>query len=123
MARFIVLQVEDDSMIEPLLTKLKPLESRGVRHAGTFGTPSRWCACPHPEGYHKGQIAVGAKYGWWVCTVCRRPRMGGHQPTNMLRMGELPDVTAPAYGDMPLSWRITTISIDVVPTANVKRIL
>jgi hypothetical protein len=111
MAKFVLLEVDDDAAVEVL--KQRFANTQRVRLAGIFARPVKWCACPHPEGYHKGQIALGARFGLWVCVVCKRPRMGTHSPINLLPANEL------RLTDRPMSMRVDHISIYEVPTDNI----
>lgn len=112
MAKFIVLEVDDDRTLALLAQKFTRLSK--VRIAGVFARPTKWCACPHPEGYHKGQVALGARFGLWVCVVCKRPRMGTHTPFNLLTANEL------ELPSTPMTMRVDHISIYEVPTDNLR---
>lgn len=112
MAKFIVLEVDDEASVSKLQAMFA--KTRSVRLAGIFARPVKWCACPHPEGYHKGQLALGAKYNLWVCVVCRRPRMGTHSPHNLLPVDELRLI------DQPMTMRVSNLTIFEVPTANLR---
>ena len=110
MAKFVLLEVDDDASVDKvtaLFTKTKR-----VRVAGIFARPVKWCACPHPTGYHKGQVARGGRLGLWVCVVCKRPRMGTHSPFNLLSPAEM------RKGDRDITLRVDSINIFEVPTAN-----
>lgn len=115
MARYIVLEVDDDKVAEALVKKLAPLVSKGVRLAGLFARPTRWCKCPHPSGYHANQVAQGSKYGWWVCLTCKRPRMGSHNTRNLVDMAELP------LPEAEYAFRVDNLSIFEVPVKNVTK--
>ena len=112
MARYVVVEFDDDNTAEAFKAKIDNATDAGknYRVAGIFFRPTRWCECPTSEGYVKGQVALGAKYGLWNCVVCRRPRRGTHQPHNLL---ELKDQR---LTEADWSFRVSNLSIFEVQT-------
>lgn len=89
--RALVIEFEDDEAALKLKQQIETATKNGKRFrvVGLFAIPNRWCSCPTPEGYHKDEIQRGAKYGWWVHVVCRRPRLGTHPTVNLLKPDEV----------------------------------
>lgn len=102
MARYIVVEFTDNADAEAFVERInwnnqenrKLGESFTRRIVGIFVKPGRTCEC---SGRHKGNfgakdwpfgIARGAKFGWWVCTNCSKPREGGHQLVNQLNLSD-----------------------------------
>lgn len=112
MARYVVVEFDNDQTADAFISKINHATDAGknYRVAGIFYRPTRWCECPVSEGYTKGQVAIGAKYGCWNCTVCRRPRRGTHQPHNLL---ELKDQR---LSDQDWSFRVSNLNFFEVPT-------
>jgi len=106
MARYVLLEFQDDNTAEKFMDKIALAKGK-FRVVGLFVKPRRWCVCTPASGYHKNQIVRGVKYGWWVCIVCKRPRKGGHQLTNIL-----PPFKGPVDED---EYTTTCTSIDVTP--------
>ena len=90
MARYVLVEFQDDATAAAFCEKITQSTKQGkkFRLAGIFAKPKVFCTCTPSFGYHKNQIAMGSKYGWWVCLVCKRPRLGGHQPINLLPFTE-----------------------------------
>lgn len=112
MARYVLVEFDDDAKADALCAQINAAADAGknYRLAGVFFRPTRWCNCPLPSGYHKGQLALGSKYGVWTCIVCRRPRPGTHQPHNLIPFAEL------RKPPTKMGYRVTTIGIHEVPT-------
>ena len=83
MTRYVLVEVDNNDSADALVTKLGKV--RGMRVAGLFGVPTKYCDCPKDDGYHQGRdIVRGAKLGWWVHYKCRRARRGTHQLENLI---------------------------------------
>lgn len=80
MARYLVVQVDENDRAEKLAAKLD--EVAGIDVIGIFGKPTQFCEC---EGPWENSIR-GKKYGWNICPTCGKPRKDGpHQrPLNLL---------------------------------------
>lgn len=114
MAKFIVLEVDDEAASAKVIQMFT--RTTRVRVAGIFARPARWCSCPTPEGYKKGQVVLGSRFGLWVCVVCKRPRIGTHTPINLLPVTEL------RLTEQPMTMRVSNISIYEVPTENLQEV-
>jgi hypothetical protein len=122
MARFLLIEFENDAQAEMLRAKIDAETRKGkpFRVAGLFARPRKFCNCPKPVGYHKNQVTRGVKFGWNVCTICRRVVAGSHRANNLLTAQELmmmPGET-PSRG---LEYRADTVGIFEVPVRNIER--
>jgi len=90
LARYVLVEFSDDSTANAFCKRISEATANGqkFRLAGLFAKPQKWCECTPSFGYQKNQVVMGGKYGWWVCSVCRRPRLGNHQPHNILPFTE-----------------------------------
>lgn len=113
MARYVVLEFDDHAGATKLMDQIKGRAS--VRVVGLFASPTKYCMCPTPEGYHKGEVARGSKYGYWTHIVCRLPVRGAHQVENLL---PIQDIELP---DRVYMSRLSTLSIFQLLTKNAKR--
>jgi hypothetical protein len=131
MARYLVIEFEDNASAEKLMAKIDDARAQGAlyRVVGLFVKPRNYCECPsgpaetggmnHRKDSAKarGGIAYGRKYGWWVCTVCKRPRKAGHQLVNQLAGTELYESTE--VGDYEML--VTNLSVYAAPKKNLTR--
>jgi hypothetical protein len=78
MARYILLEVDDNDKADSLMRRMAALSNSGVKVVGLFAAPRTFCKCTRVKG--RGWTR-GQKLGWWVCSVCRRPgRQWGSSP-------------------------------------------
>ena len=105
MARYLVIELEDNDSADKLREKIDNARAQGAlyRVVGLFVQPRRVCTCAtgpaqlggmnfrKPSSKHGvgGGVVRGGKFGWWVCTACKRPRCGSHQLVNQLKGEEL----------------------------------
>ena len=123
MARYLVIEFESNESAERLMQRIDDARAQGAlyRVVGLFVKPRNLCHCgtgPAELGglnYRKpstkhgmgGGIVYGKKYGWWVCTECKRPRRGGHQLINQLSGEQIYE----APGEDPIEMVVTNLSI------------
>lgn len=86
MSRYLIIEFDDDAQAEALRAQINTATAKGKRFrvVGLFARPKRWCKCIIDKTDMRGRVVRGGKYGWWVCTECRHPRLGGHQAKNLL---------------------------------------
>ena len=102
MARYVVVEFNNnadaDEFVRQMSDDNKDRRKAGLSFAwrvvGVFVKPGRTCTC---SGWEKGNcgakdwpfgIALGEKFGWWICDNCNKPRRGGHQLNNQLDMAD-----------------------------------
>lgn len=102
MARYVVVEFAENADAEEFIKRTNELNAdsrkEGLsfqrRIVAVFVKPGRTCGC---SGWEKGNsgaknwpfgVSLGAKFGWWVCDNCGKPRRGGHQLYNQLDMGD-----------------------------------
>lgn len=114
MARLVLVEFDSDAAADAFIQKIDSQTEKGkkFRIVGLFAKPTRWCGCPQDDGYSKNEVVMGGKYGWWVHIKCRRPRMGTHNPHNLIkpRLNEETGITT----------IVTTVGLAEVPTQNLK---
>jgi hypothetical protein len=104
MARYVVVEFADNGAAEEFIAGINQLNKTirkdglvdfGRRVVGVFVKPGKTCGCPDANRANYGDknwqpatIARGAKFGWWVCSRCKRPRKAGHSLVNQLRLSE-----------------------------------
>lgn len=79
MARYLLVQVDDNDRAEKLRIKLDAVD--GIKTVGLFGKPTKFCEClKRAPDSRKGKAL-----GFWLCTACGRPKSGAMQmPYNLL---------------------------------------
>ena len=132
MGKYILLEFDNDDQANALCAQINTATAAGkaFRLVGIFKRPGRTCKCPRVRNTYKAKemAKLGKKYGWWVCSDCHLPRLGGHQLVNMLAPRE---VLAPydrhgvdfmSVAPIPQEYRIlpTQLHIMDVPTNNIK---
>lgn len=138
MARYLVLEFIDNDQAEAFLQKIdeQTKAGRGYRVVGMFSPPKLFaCQCPISSGtgnalYRSPKAERGARFGWWVCGKCGKPRPGGHQLNNLLPLSQLMG-RAPRLKKLKLyedqvdgrnyEWRVSSLSICEVPLHNIER--
>ena len=106
MVRYVVLEFEDNDAATAYIGAVAE-ENRKQREeklpfsrrvVGVFVKPGRRCECgdwdranyrgPAPKKGLPSGVVRGAKFGWWVCTRCSRPRRASHSLTNQLLLSQ-----------------------------------
>lgn len=107
MARYILVEVDNNATAERLRAQIDNAgEAKGMRVVGMFAKANALCECPKKpyDPYQPELLTRGAKFGWWLCSDCHKPKNGGNQTLRNL----LDAVGTPAkYREMLLSikWR------------------
>ena len=85
MPRYVVVEFDDDASAQRLVDQISARTARGdgMRIAGLYARPTKWCTCPFHLLGVKREVVRGKKYGWWMCTTCKRVRPGTHQLENI----------------------------------------
>lgn len=68
MARYLLVQVDENDRAERLRVKLNAVE--GLLTIGMFAKPTLFCECEQDSGRSERYY----KFGWWLCPQCRRPK-------------------------------------------------
>jgi hypothetical protein len=131
MARYIVIEVSSNAVAEKLLERLNDQTKKGslYRVVGLFVKPGRTCECVnwrtanYRENREKhgwsGGVERGEKFGWWVCTNCKKPRKAGHNLVNQLKMSECYSELDPL--DPNWEFGVTNLGITSIALANIER--
>jgi hypothetical protein len=130
MGRYVVIDFDDNKDAEAFLEGLKTghmdghkLRQVSARVVGIFVKPGRTCKCPDAFRINYGDknqqegISRGAKFGWWVCTRCGKPRKAGHQLVNQISASEHPE--GPSFDGYEMT--VTGLSVTGIARANIKR--
>jgi hypothetical protein len=81
MAKYILLEVDSNSLAGKLVVKFHAMVSKGVRVAAVFPKAILPCQCESPVRNKNGSIidVQGSKYKWMVCPSCHKPRPDTNQ--------------------------------------------
>lgn len=99
MATYLVIEFDDDAQADALCAQINTATAKGkaFRVVGRFMKPRRNCRCANSRAEYvelitKGAKPVrGAKYGWFVCPNCRRPRFGDQVVDNLIGVEDVLD--------------------------------
>lgn len=131
MARYIVVEVEDNAAAQELIDSLTEKTSDAIRAGnlmrvvGTFVRPNRTCQCPDWQTVNyrdptklKNEAGVerGLKFGWWVCSRCKRPRKAGHQLVNQLLPSDTHEMSTEGW-----EFCVDGLSITSIHKTNINR--
>jgi hypothetical protein len=100
MPRYLLVEVDDNASADRMRAKIDAATEagKGMRVVGVFAKPSSLCGCE----VRSEKSVRGAKFGWWLCPECRRPKTGAPQTLRSM----LDDPETPAkYRELMLSMR------------------
>lgn len=131
MARYVVVEFADNAQAEDFIQRLRQDNEADRRErrpfttrvAGVFVKPGKTCMCwdrnaiNYGDKNRKGGIARGERFGWWVCTICNKPRAAGHQLVNQLKPSELYEGSV--YNDFEFG--VTNLEVSGFHTEQVDR--
>lgn len=131
MARYVVIEFQDNEDAESFIQQLdsdnsarrKEGEPFLRRVVGIFVRPGKLCDCPDWQTINAGDknakhgVERGAKFGWWVCTRCNRPRRAGHQLNNQIVASE----TFEGKNDKGYEMTVTGLQVTGIAIANIDR--
>lgn len=96
MARYIVVEFADNGDAEAFISAVAgDSKVDGKRRVvGVFVKPIKLCGCADWRHINYGdknrehEVVRGERFGWWICTRCKRPRRAGHQLVNQIKASE-----------------------------------
>lgn len=100
MGRYLLIEFDDNDSADRMRAQIDTAHANGkqFRVVGMFSRPSTLCDC----STRSGKSVRGAKFGWWLCTECRKPKSGSSQTLGNM----LDDEGTPAkYRDLFLALR------------------
>ena len=131
MARYIVVEVEDNvaaqELVDSLMRKTPDNIRAGklMRVVGIFVRPGRTCECldaqtvnyrdPTKEKNAAG-VTRGEKFGWWVCSRCGKPRKGGHQLVNQIVASDVHEMSTGGW-----EFTVTGLQVGMIHKRNIIR--
>jgi hypothetical protein len=77
--RFLLIEFDDEATATHLREQIDVAsrKGKGFRVVGLFARPGNFCKCPSrvwiTERGKAAKVKRGAKFGWSVCTDCKRP--------------------------------------------------
>lgn len=97
--RYLLIEFDDEAAATLLRAQINAATKKGKRFRviGLFARPGTPCYCvPVAGDRSKNRYKRGSKLGWWLCTSCKRPRLGDHDLVNLIKPHE---VESPATFD------------------------
>lgn len=87
MAQYVILAFDNDTEAESFRKMIadEPSDVKTIHVVAAYKKPTVFCVCiASPD-----QSVRGAKYGWWLCKICHRPKKGLWQgPKDLTRPDE-----------------------------------
>ena len=89
--RYLLIEFDDEATASLLREQINAATRKGKRFrvVGWFARPGRPCQCSIVGERSADLVKRGGKFGWWVCTRCKRPRLGNHDLQNLITPPEL----------------------------------
>lgn len=132
MARYMVIEFDDDNQADALRAKIDiaTKSGKGFRVVGLFARPRNTCKCYKEMKDYKvwgKEIVRGAKFGWWVCGDCRKALTRDHQLNNLMGKDDIIDMSTfmgngPSTSSeprnalrVPYRFLLSTLNINVMP--------
>lgn len=108
-SRYLLLEFEDEASALKLKQQIEAATRSGKRFrvVGLFAKPQApYCACP-PERQmttktRETSLKRGRKFGWWVCTNCKRPAQNNASLVNLLKPRDIVDLMR--WDNWSFSW-------------------
>lgn len=121
MARYLLIEFAEDSDADKLRRMIDEQTKSGKRYrvAGMFGRPKSFCECPRVEAYRQNLTARGARFGWNVCMVCKRPKKGLHPARNLIDIKDLMRMPGEPIAGV-YEYRVDSTTIFEVPVKNIQ---
>ena len=91
-SRYLLIEFEDEASALKLKSQIENATRAGKRFrvVGLFAKPQApYCACPPDTQVttktQASRLKRGKKFGWWVCTVCKRPAQNNASLVNLMK--------------------------------------
>lgn len=86
MARWLLLEFDDDAQCEAMMAKIQEQTAAGkaYRLKGLFAKPTKFCECPPEPRRQQPDLVRGERYGWVVHRLCRKAWPMPVWPKNLL---------------------------------------
>ena len=112
-SRYLIIEFDEEASATKLKAQIDAATRAGkkFRVVGLFAKPTNYCQCDPTlhvtTKTHETILKRGKKFGWWVCTICKRPSsyLGGLQ--NLLKPRDIidpPSWAAPDASRHPQVW-------------------
>lgn len=107
-ARYLIIEFDDEASANALRARIDNATRSGkkFRVVGMFAKATKYCRCdPRTQvttKTHQSPLKRGRKFGWWVCTVCRRPVSAMAGLVNLIKPRDIID---PPTFEVPMTNR------------------
>ena len=124
MGRYVVIDFDKKEEADEFIHRhLNEFHGIGQRVVGIFVKPGKTCNCWDKDRINYGDklkehgVSRGAKFGWWVCERCGKPRKAGHQLVNQISASDTHE--GPSFDDYEMT--VTGLSITGIHRKQIKR--
>lgn len=115
--RYLLIEFDDEAAASSLRAQIDAATNKGKRFrvVGLFARPGTACICIITQGQRaKDMVKRGGKFGWWLCQICGKPKLGNHQLKNLIIP---PEVNSPATFE-----GVDTLSTSVEPKEYIRHV-
>jgi hypothetical protein len=94
-SRYVLLEFDDHTSAEKLMGQINDATRKGrpYRVVGYFAKPTQFCQCGienwTTSSRKQSTTKRGRRYGWWVCTVCKRPTASESGLANLIAPSDI----------------------------------
>jgi hypothetical protein len=95
--RYLLIEFDDAASADALRAQIDNASHKGKRFrvVGLFSKPTGYCQCD-PQNHvttrsNTSTLKRGKKFGWWVCSVCKRPAPSLSGLRNLLKPRDIID--------------------------------
>lgn len=128
-SRYLLIEFDDAESAEKLKQQIDNATRAGkkFRVVGFFAKPQApYCACPPEEQMttktRETSLKRGKKFGWWVCTNCKRPAQNNGALVNLLKPRDI--INLICWDNWSYSWfnYISTLGPSTLSSAVEERV-
>jgi hypothetical protein len=114
-SRYLLLEFDDAAQAEKLMQQInaRTREGKAYRVIGLFAKPQApYCGCGREVTTRSNESTLkrGMKFGWWVCTVCKRPAASISGLRNLINPDDIIEPSTFMYGVQRLMFYFISIS-------------
>ena len=116
-SRYLLIEFDDEDSALKLKERIDAAQGKRFRVIGLFAKPTSYCQCgiagQTETKATKSRLRRGKKFGWWVCTVCKRPTSAISGLVNLLKPR---DIINPPTWEGPDIYKNQTQWTHYIPT-------
>lgn len=113
-SRYLLVEFDDEESALSLKEKIDATQGKKFRVVGLFAKPTSYCQCGvdtwTTTKANPATTKRGRKFGWWVCTQCKRPAASISGLVNLIAPDDIINPQTFDLGKGPLHFVIEALS-------------